>query len=137
MLYFESPMFSHQAYRSISTRTAFKPGSLAALVFGLLVIPNATKFETFNFGGEQNNLSSVGFAPGQPPSVQSIPKSSKASLIQFYQQQHHSFSLPAIPKCCIKYKRVPFSLYIYNQQCNTILFIILYLNFLINSPFRS
>ena len=50
-------------------RTAFKPGSLAALVFGLLVIPNATKFETFNFGGEPNNLSSVGFAPGQPPSM--------------------------------------------------------------------
>ena len=45
------------------------PGSLAALLLGLLVMPKAVKDELLNFISLLKNSSSVGFAPGQPPSI--------------------------------------------------------------------
>ena len=47
----------------------FRPGSFETLVLGLLVIPKATKLEFLKFVVELKKLSSVGFDPGQPPSI--------------------------------------------------------------------
>ena len=45
------------------------PGSLSALLPDFLVIPNAVKILFLVLGGFEKNLVSIGFAPGQPPSI--------------------------------------------------------------------
>ena len=47
----------------------FNPGSLAALLPGLLVIPKAVNKEFLKSIFLLKNSSSVGFAPGHPPSI--------------------------------------------------------------------
>ncbi len=48
---------------------ALRPGSLAALRPGRRVMPNATSLARFRVGGWEKKASSVGLAPGQPPST--------------------------------------------------------------------
>ena len=49
--------------------SATSPGSLAALRPDRRVIPNAHSRARFSSGGLAKNASSVGLAPGQPPST--------------------------------------------------------------------
>ena len=48
---------------------ALRPGSLSVLRPDLRVIPNAVSFALLNVGWFEKKLSSVGLAPGHPPSI--------------------------------------------------------------------
>ena len=48
---------------------AASPGSFCALRPGRRVMPKATSFAVFRLGGSPKKASSVGLAPGQPPSI--------------------------------------------------------------------
>ena len=58
-----------QTVRARVCRIAFRPGSLAALRPARRVMPKATNFAFWNAGGSAKKRSSVGLAPGQPPSM--------------------------------------------------------------------
>ena len=47
----------------------FNPGSFSALLPGFLVIPKAVNFDLAKFKSREKKSLSVGFAPGQPPSI--------------------------------------------------------------------
>ncbi len=58
-----------QTASALAPSSAARPGSLAALRPGRRVMPKAVKTAFFSEGGAAKNASSVGFAPGQPPST--------------------------------------------------------------------
>ena len=62
------------------SRSAPSNTSSAAFTFGRRVAPKATKvafFKTNSFLARAKNSVSLGFAPGQPPSINPTPRSSK------------------------------------------------------------
>ena len=58
-----------QAAGAFAFASAASPGSFSALRPGRRVIPKAVNFALASAGGSAKNASSVGLAPGQPPST--------------------------------------------------------------------
>src|SRR5262249_53710694 len=72
---------TRQQASACPSSTADSDGSFETLRPALLVIPNATNRAVFNGGRSEKNAVSVGFAPGQPPSLYATPNPSSASAI--------------------------------------------------------